>query len=41
LQAAQANEGLNPDGNYGPQTAAALHWPTMNEDGDVDCERQS
>jgi hypothetical protein len=41
LQRAQTAEGLNPDGNYGPQTAAALAWPTVNDDGDINCEKQS
>ena len=40
LQAAQTAEGLNPDGNYGPQTAAALAWPTMDDSGDISCEKQ-
>ena len=40
LQAAQTAEGLNPDGNYGPQTAATLAWPTMDDSGDISCEKQ-
>jgi hypothetical protein len=38
LAAAQTAEGLNPDGNYGPQTAAALMWPTIDESGESSCE---
>jgi peptidoglycan hydrolase-like protein with peptidoglycan-binding domain len=37
LAHAQAVVGLDPDGNYGPQTAGAIAWPTTDDDGNLSC----
>jgi hypothetical protein len=37
LANAQAQVGLDPDGQYGPQTAGAIAWPTTDDNGDMTC----